>query len=850
MPQFFEQKQAKAIQQMFDARLESIVIHSRFLDLIANQATFNTDDILKVATSKLSLKEPGLQLLLGRNGSGKSTLLKFLESFGSGSKSVISGSLVFSLPSDELLDIWNAEVDELVDQAKGYEGWEYPGHLYDELKWVASLPISEKIKKACNNEKTSIKVNGDIVSYHEIADWLGLREVRTEDNGYRQRYSGDFGWEDCGPPINYSPRPHVATWILKAIESGESTIVIDFVPVSKPWINPSQAVLSDEWFEDDDRKKLRSVGAAYEQFLESCTHFELNEKNQFRFLAPMPQSGPLSEFLQLKGLAQPNAVTDPPQDRVPYNQLEFFFPFDLFTDVLYDLNSFVGSNWFQIENGKLDSIDSFAQVNSISLQHTSDEQFNSVIDATTNSFLEAAVIRTFAEDEDVDTNSLGDKETLVIRGFKDLEEHFGDIGTDLQSLDIGIDGLRIARSPLGNLANSAPQKVYVNVFSNNSKFNAFQDMKLQWKQPHTSYWLNIEDASQGQRDVIMMLLAMSVPAASNSDFSATRFVLIDEFDQHLHPTATARFLEIAHRRAISANQRVILSTHSVPILSDSSVRQAPRIYSRRLFDGTFEFSQIPPVTKEALAEELGVNLFQASTLTRLFVVVEGEHDEVVLRKLLDLDGLSPPMPGIEIINARGTWAFHGIWNNVLRYQTAPVLIVYDKRSEDFENKWTTYQSTAHSSPDYLPTWSSSDFKKMQQEIRGRASKKISFSGDDELEKMIGLIEDILGGRLGNPRLVDVSRIFFHGISSPDIVKQLPIKNFLRAANQHLDWDQAELAWKSIGSKNAWGKDFKEHFKITTASVQTAVDRMETWPDELQRLFARINTLYLNTDRAD
>jgi hypothetical protein len=44
--------------------------------------------------------------------------------------------------------------------------------------------------------------------------------------------------------------------------------------------------------------------------------------------------------------------------------------------------------------------------------------------------------------------------------------------------------------------------------------------------------------------------------------------------------------------------------------------------------------------------------------------------------------------------------------------------------------------------------------------------------------------------------------------------------------------------------------FKEHFKITTASVQTAVNRMETWPDELQWLFARINTLYLNTDRAD
>ena len=849
MSLFFEAAQGTAIQRMFDARLESILIRSEVLDLENPDPTtsiFLSSDRGRGISSTLSFDEPGIQLLLGRNGSGKSTLMKLIASFGSGDKSMIGGSLIFSLPSDELLNVWKAEVDELVVQASGSEVWEYPGQLYDELTSTASLFILEKIKQSCGYEKTSIRIDGDLVGYSDFVAQLGLREAGFENNGYRGQYLGGYEWEQYGPPMSYSPRIHAATWLLKAIESGESTIEINW-DEGKPWVNPHYSVLSDEWFEDDDPSKLRLAGAAYEQLLESSTHLELNEKNQFRFLAPNPLSGPLSELLSLKRTAQPKVE---PLGVVPYSQLEFYFPFDLFNDVGYGTNPMVGSNWFQIKNTNEDKIDSFVHVNSISLQYKTNEQLTSVFDSTVNCFIETAVVREFAEDEDVNRNSLGDRETLVIRGFKDLEEHFLDIGTDLLSLDIGIAGLRIARLPLGDLASAEPKKVYINIFSHSSKFNVLQEMKLQWKQPHTGYWLKIEDASQGQRDAILMLLAMSMPSASESKFSGTRFVLIDEFDQHLHPTATAKFLEIAHRRAKAADQRVILSTHSVPILSDSSARQAPRIYARRLFNGTFEFSQIPPATKEALAEELGVNLFQASTLTRLFVMVEGEHDEVVLRQLLDIDGLTPSMPGIEIINARGTWAFHGIWNNVLRYHTAPVLIVYDKRSEDFEQKWFAYQELSQRRPGDLPTWDSSDFRKKKQAIKDRALKKTSFGGDDELEKVLALVEDILGGHFGNPRLSDVNRIFFHGIESPDIVKLLPIKTFLGAA-MHKTWEEAEDSWRRSGdSTNVWGKRFKEHFKITTASVRTTVGKVEDWPEELQRLFDQIKTSYKSAGSAD
>ena len=85
MAQFFEQKQAIAIRQMFDARLESIVIGSQALDLndSVERHTYDTTDIYRKTSSKLSVEDPGIQLLLGRNGSGKSILLRFLETFGS-----------------------------------------------------------------------------------------------------------------------------------------------------------------------------------------------------------------------------------------------------------------------------------------------------------------------------------------------------------------------------------------------------------------------------------------------------------------------------------------------------------------------------------------------------------------------------------------------------------------------------------------------------------------------------------------------------------------------------------------------------------------------------------------------
>ena len=846
MAQFFEQKQAIAIRQMFDARLESIVIGSQALDLndSVERHTYDTTDIYRKTSSKLSVEDPGIQLLLGRNGSGKSILLRFLETFGSGEKSIISGSLIFSLPSDVLLDRWNAEVDELVDQAKDSEVWEYPGHLYDELKWVAGLPILEKIRESCNYEKTSLIVDGERVDYGDIIGQLGLPETGFENDAYRARYDeGGAEWNCYGPPTSYSPRIHATKWILKALENGQSKIEINVDPDAKPWINPYQAVLSDEWFEDDDRAKLRLVGGAYEQFMESCTHFELNDRNQFRFLAPIPLDGPLAELLTAKRQALPTLVVDPQPGEVPYDQLEFYFPLDLFTDVGYDQDLLVGSNWFQLNGSPTNNHKPFIQIQVISLHGTTDDQFSSVFDNSVNSFLEVRVLREFAEDEEVSRDLLGDEETIVVNGFKQLEAHFSEIGSDLLSLDIGIEGLRLSRIPLGNLLRSTPQTVYVEHLESRQFFDVFRQMKLQWKQPHTGNWLNFEDASQGQRDVMLMLLAMSVPISGESNSSTARFLLLDEFDQHLHPTATAIFLEIAHRRAKVAGQRVILSTHSVPILAHPSTRQAPRIFARRTFDGAFSYSQRPPETREQLAAELGVDLLAASAFSRLFVMVEGEHDEAVLQSLLTTGRGGEEITGVELINARGTWAFEGNWNNVLRYHSAPVLVVHDKRDLRFEKAWAELKERAGLDGETMPRWSETDFHTMRVEIDDRSTKKKSRRGDDETDKMLKVVFSIFGGRDGRPSAKDVLRLTFHGIDSPDIIRLLPIDHFLDA-RRHGSWEAAEEWWGRQGKGNSWNEEFKKSLKLTTSAVRTALSKTQDgWHSELQRLYDVMTNLY-------
>jgi hypothetical protein len=320
-------------------------------------------------------------------------------------------------------------------------------------------------------------------------------------------------------------------------------------------------------------------------------------------------------------------------------------------------------------------------------------------------------------------------------------------------------------------------------------------------------------------------------------------LLIDEFDQHLHQTVTSKFLEIAQRRALQSGTRAILSTHSAPILAHPSTRQAPRIFARRTVDGAFSYSQRPPETREQLAAELGVDLLSAFAFYRMFVMVEGAHDEVVLQSLLTTGRGGEEITGVELIAVGGTWAFEATWNNVLRYFSAPVLVVHDKLDRRFEKAWAELKERAGRDGETMPRWVETDFHRMRVEIKDRSTKKKSRRGDDETDKMLKVVYSIFGGQDGHPSVRDVLRLTFHGIDSPDIIRLLPIDHFLDA-RRHGSWEAAEEWWGRQGKGNSWNEEFKKSLKLTTAAVRTTLSKAQDgWHPELQRLYDVMSNLY-------
>ena len=840
-----------AVAGMFDARLKSVALSSNLPMLNGDEFYFLDPD--RHHLSEIDLSAPGVRLLLGRNGSGKSTLL---EQLGKGIAKFCGNlevSWIFSLPTEALLDSWNDLVMENSNQP------DFTQNIKDveEFGYRVELPIMELLLF------TVYRGADDL--HDDLLEKLGFVNYPKEPLTGRFLLPYNDGI-NLGPAQSYSPRVHPALWVRAALTGGISQL--SRFGGGSMWLgSPDDGfpILDSDYFLDQ-AEVAQSCGIAMEQFMVSVDEVEfrfVGESPEFRFLAPSPEQGPLHELLRLR-----LTLTTEFGDNEPAPKMSF--PLDLWTEAT---DNRVGSAWFDfgisnsrsqalilanVEGHLLNSVNCTV----IDLRGDGVAQLSAMWNRVIDSHLKVMVIRgteSASSDSGSDSSMSGSpaagREHIIVDGYDRLNEFLLGLAEDLLELDIGVDGLRAFRpheagwskvsSKPGGFFGSLDfgEEMQGRQILQSPKSRWMSELVLQWKQPITGSWLELESASQGQRDIILMLLAMAASPKGGVPASKDHLLLIDEFDQHLHQTVTSKFLEIAQRRALQWGTRAILSTHSAPILAHPSTRQLPRIFARRTVDGAFSYSQRPPETREQLAAELGVDLLSASAWYRMFVMVEGEHDEVVLQSLLTTGRGGEEVAGVELINARGTWAFEGIWNNVLRYFSAPVLVVHDKLDRRFEKAWAELKERAGRDGETMPRWVETDFHRMRVEIDDRSMKKKSRRGDDETDKMLKVVFSIFGGREGLPSARDVLRLTFHGIDSPDIIRLLPIDHFLDA-RRHGSWEAAEEWWGRQGKSNSWNEEFKKSLKLTTAAVRRALSKTQDgWHSELQRLYDVMTNLY-------
>lgn len=840
---------ADAVRRMFDARLTHIGVASTLKELVSefplleslnHYSKLSTTGLYGEVVSWLRFDRPGLQLLLGRNGSGKSRLLNALCASTSTAASEPSVSMVFELPSVETDLEWQRLVGRVATEdwflsdvaAELGVSTEIAQHnadtfLYDLLR----LPLLEAFIKGAVGRWGQMHSVFRGSSPADVIERFGFSEAARADWHRSDRAGGPLDAEGVHPshpqglPTSYSHRHHAAALFLSAMSRSS---IARSGRQGFAELDGLDCTDSGPWLDDPAQSAL--VGAAYEQLISSSDRVIYLAGRGVRFVSERPLDGPLKALFE-QATAAAAIDVDGPYELT----LELAFPFDLVEQIDVDGSPCVATGWFPLPHLRWSPI----SVVSVNLAEESSQQIEALVSSYADHFLRVQVQSHVPAEVDSGEGVEGtptrtDVELLAVAGFERLDKYLDSISEAIALVDVGVSGLRLGRLEEG--FRSGPHRAAL--VEGPGKLDLLRRMRLEWQQPHTNLWLGIDAMSRGQRDVVLLMLAMGLPAGSSpEDGAVARFVVVDEFDYHLHPSATAPLLERLHRRAVRTEQIGIFSTHSIPVLSDASIRHAPRILAERSVGGLFTYSRGRAMDAVVLAEVLGVDVLEASRLTRLFVLVEGKHDETVLRHLL---GLGPGSEGVEIVNALGTWSFDSVWDNLLRHHGAPVLVVYDKRSAEFESCWKQFVSKPRNSKGKLKDFHSAGFATLRKDLKRRYRERATVPADGELRELLDLAEAILLDRSEHEVLAALGRVHFHGVVCDDIADLLPINEFPLAAAVGADWGELH---RTFDSRKAGGKSFKEYYGINDSTIRTALGApADQLNPELQRLYDRVISL--------
>jgi energy-coupling factor transporter ATP-binding protein EcfA2 len=876
--------------QMFDARLESLVIdggHGRF------------DSVLDMSSS-------GVQVLLGRNGAGKSTLLDLINGiWGDQTERRVARPMgrdlnlaaVYRLPSAELLQEWTRLRVES-DDPEWYENLaQFPSEGRGaELELTFALPVLHAIVRSATEDGLG-RIAGSIpyrirshwpkMDVEETLAWLGFspqaikhwRKAEEMEDALNPgpRFPEEVETSDqvsvyVGPPHDYALASLSAAIFLNSLANngafeGTHRPTFTFIRPGDPfvegealtftsqelgdvalwdWEQDSDEIEIASWFEDP--VAVGSIGAAFEELIQRCDRVIIERGGYVRLLASIPQTGPLANFIQQRYSATSSVDGED-------NGRSVVDPNDVIGVVEIGAERLASTRRFKFRPYNRGSSPIHRPLLGLTMDGDDPHLLDRLVAGTFDYFARTAgtwftpsypkvMIGEDSCESALDEFGVAElPDGLLPGGREGLEAYVSQVGEVLASCDIGVRDIRVSGLDTGKILASSQSGTGT----------------IEWRSSFDESWLPLSAMSRGQRDALCMMLAVGPGRRGRSILvpspflavspDARRFdvldyiLLVDEFDRHLHPQAAKRLLVEVHRVAAATGVRIIVSTHSIPAVSDPDLRHAQRIFTTRTADGGVLYAQAQHADRNTMAEILGVDFLSTLQLASGFLLVEGEHEEIILSKIFDPDFTGEAISGIEIMNGRGVFSFAGIWENVLRFLDAPVFVMYDKRNEEFESEWKRMSERVLSPQQDLVSWSTSRFAEMLKEVEQRFRDRKTRKGDSELENILKLVRSVMTSE-GVALSKSMSRVRFLGVECEDVVDLLPIRCFPKAIAIASDWPGVHERWAQHRSRPKEQRGFKEHFGINERSIRTAVRSMTK--DDIHPELSRV----LRSIRAD
>jgi hypothetical protein len=721
----------------------------------------------------------GVTFLLGKNGAGKSTLINGLRNFAeSRLDDRCTVSLICSSSSSDMRG-WDEYHRYLLELNEKHDYWGYvrdrvppmvnefwtrrstvtPRGIGGRFRGMSAIQILESLGYQVDNS------NGDFVS-----KGASITEVIPDVYWHSQVTS-----IPSHPVVPQDPR-----WVLL-----DMMAECDFDAI-KRLDNQYVRGFSDPGLWLDDKNRMDLLRSALDEF---CSDLQIEfsvgrgsaeeSRRLFRYLSTVEPGGALEQVLRLLHDEQATFPKEQLGENLWISTIWSLFPHDLFAQVSLPRGRGVAGPWIP-----------WAGPPPFKTSYSSPETGSR--ESLEGREAEVLSVVTHKEPEWTDG---GARLQLAFEGFGVLDSLLASAESALIGLDLGIGGIRYSISP---------PAIRTSGFAGGWEI---QDrLHLEWFDARSGSWRYLLEASDGQQRA--MSLVLGGVATSQG---AVPLVLGDEFDRTFHPHLARQLAEQFDRELKSAGGIGILSTHNVAL--STSTDNAPWEMTRHI-DGSFRFVEfLDPLMR---AEALGVPESEILRMSRLVILVEGFHDEVVLKHLFS--GNTEVSRDVRIINANGIKNVRNLWDGHLRLLDCPILVVHDKKISELEDSIMRARSMVGEGSQ----WKDSGLAELRERVRMRGNDPAR----TELKNLLDLLETVINqGAL--------ARIRVHGIDADDIVDCLPFDRPFRTRGR-TSWTDAHEKFRADGRVN--GNEFKQLHNITNDTLREALENAETIDPRLAELY--------------
>ena len=293
--------------------------------------------------------------------------------------------------------------------------------------------------------------------------------------------------------------------------------------------------------------------------------------------------------------------------------------------------------------------------------------------------------------------------------------------------------------------------------------------------------------------------------------SPYKIALWDEPELGLHPTALDAVVQHVLPSLSKVGVKLIFTTHAIRLASGAE----KSLVCSRGFHAIPELIEMPDIDEKSMAE-IGFTKIDLLSSLKQIVIVEGEHDRIVLETLFGEDFQTNRAKILTMSGTENLLSIPGA-ELIINFLDADISVILDGRSRS--------QLTEESLNKLNLALKNEDYKSCSASLQELRRKSENGTGP-EGKKLVDLVELILK-RSDRTSINSLSRWKFFMFGHDDVIHYLDPSIVLSLDNIGQDWTPIREKWRASGRKQREKDYYRSMLKadLDTRSVRKAAVKL-------------------------